>query len=294
MSFINKSVNYSQTVLLKSKCLAPVLTSYNDHLLQSQKHTSISASIDYHVVPNNNRKFYLYIVKKSILENCTDDYNLLYFFPDTLTTESFSQSKTLAHGVSDFFVEINNTFSDSYLFEGYMYNMDEKLTYLISDILTKNDNVVTCDYALRYTLINENLMHIQDTTNLNNHLCIGIHPMFHCENESMLKIFYNNFIHKNEVTSLETIQNFVKTRYTRPNEMKVSIVKKRIKKGKYTDVYEVFNIVSGNKEGILYIKGIAESKYMKSKFVHDSIEIETLCSYNETFNKWYPILDCSI
>ena len=31
-SFINKSVNYSQTNLLKTKVLAPLLSSYNDFL----------------------------------------------------------------------------------------------------------------------------------------------------------------------------------------------------------------------------------------------------------------------
>ena len=40
MSFINKSVNYSQSNLLKTKILAPILNSYNDFLLKKDNKKS--------------------------------------------------------------------------------------------------------------------------------------------------------------------------------------------------------------------------------------------------------------
>jgi hypothetical protein len=248
-------------------------------LIDSQKNTSITSSIDYHIVPNNNNKYYLFVTKKSILENCNNNYNLLYFFPD---------KETHNHETHDFFVEIDNIFTDSFLFEGYMYNKNNKTYFLISDVLIKNEQVVTCDYALRYTLINENFMNLKSTHNLNNHLSVGIHPMFHCDNESMITIFYNNFVFKNEICSLENVANFTKTRYIKPKQSLPNQTKKSIVKGKYTDVYEVFDTDTGNHQGILYIKGIRESLYMKHLFSTDQQEITIVCSFNEVFNKWSP------
>jgi len=289
MSFINKSVNYAQTILLKTKYLSPLLKSYNNHLIESQQYSSsITAPIDYYIVPNNSKKYYLFITKKSILENCNNNYNLLYFFPDTSTREQIS--KLDANETTEFFVEIDNTFTDSFLFEGYLYKNNNKTYFLISDILIKNETIVSCDYALRYTLINENLMHLTNTCNLNNHLSIGIHPIFHCDNESMINVFYNNFRHKHEICSLEHIANFTKRRYVKPKWNSMSKNNKIIVKAKYTDVYEVFNPETSNKEGILYIKGIKESLYMKALFGPDTKEVNMICSFNETFNKWSPIL----
>jgi hypothetical protein len=288
MSFINKSVNYAQTVLLKTKYLAPLLDSYNTHLINSQKNTSITLSIDYHIVPNNNKKYYLFVTKKNIIENCNNNYNLLYFFPDKETCSHFSQSKLDTHQTYDFFVEIDNVFTDSYLFEGYMYKKNNKTYYLISDVLVRNDQIVTCDYALRYTLINEDFMHLKSTYNLNNHLSVGIHPMFHCDNENMISIFYNNFIFKEEICALENIAALTKTRYIKPKNPSFSNSKKRIIKGKYTDVYEVYDFDTGNYQGILYIKGIIESSFMKHLFATEQQELAIDCMYNETFNKWSP------
>jgi hypothetical protein len=290
MSFINKSVNYAQTVLLKTKYLSPLLKSYNNHLLKAQASSSITASIDYHIVPNNNKKYYLYVTQKDVLENCNNNFDLLYFFPDKATHDHFANSKLDANEIGDFFVEIDHLFTDSFLFEGYIYKTDNKTHFLISDILIKNNNVVECDYALRYTLINEIIMFMDSTCNLNNHLSIGIHPIFRCENESMINVFYNNFRHKKEICALENISNFTKTRFVKPKWASFSRENKAIMRGKYTDVYEVFNSTTRNKEGILYIKGIRESMFMKNMFAKDEKEITMMCTFNETFNKWSPVL----
>ena len=71
MSFINKSVTYSQISLLKQNILLPLLKKYNEHLLNVKssnkpfdKDINTGLSFDY-IIPNNNKKYYLLITKKS-------------------------------------------------------------------------------------------------------------------------------------------------------------------------------------------------------------------------------------
>jgi hypothetical protein len=50
----------------------------------------------------------------------------------------------------------------------------------------------------------------------------------------------------------------------------------------------VFNSDTNNNEGILYVKGINESKQLKNMF-KDKKTIILKCSWNVTFSKWQPI-----
>lgn len=289
MTFINKSANYAQTVLLKTNYIAPLLVDYNRFLVQVQNDISIKMSYDYYIVPNNNIKYYLYITKKSVLERSKDDqYNILYFFPDSDSVQSVSENKSQAYSISDFFVEIDNVFSDNMLLEGYLYKRNNKFTFLISDILIQNGDVVTCDYALRHTLVNELILN-KHTTNMNNHLSIGIHPIYHCNNERMLPVFMNNFIFSSDIKSIEHISNFKKVRqrtylYDDKENLKI------IEKGKYIDVFNVYSSITGNSEGILYIKGMYESKAMKAIFKENTQNQAINCIFNNDFNKWQPVL----
>ena len=64
MSFINKSVNYSQTVLLKKSFLSKDLEKYNDFILKTKLQKNI-ASENAFLIPNNHKKFYLtFIIAK--------------------------------------------------------------------------------------------------------------------------------------------------------------------------------------------------------------------------------------
>jgi hypothetical protein len=91
------------------------------------------------------------------------------------------------------------------------------------------------------------------------------------------------------LNSIEHIKNFNKQRY---KERGVDTVEesKIIKWGKYTDVYNVYNIDTNDFEGILYIKGLKESKSIK-KLLEGKVEVKIKCSYNHTFSKWQPRLE---
>jgi len=293
MSFLNKSVKYSQTEFLKSTILAPLLVSYNDFLIKKDNkfdiNLDVNTGISYdYLIPNNNKKYYLLITKKGLLEKTKDSnlktrdsnpYNILYLFPDQYNSEN--------DNCSDFYMEIDQVFNDEILFEGYLYKDDNKYRYLLTDILVKNKHIIDVSFELRYTLLNEIIKSIrmECLKEMNNHMTIGIHPIFDMENVCFVKIFKNNFIYKDQITAIEHVSKFIKNRYV--DTIKSSDVK-RIEIVLYTDVYNVYNSDTNNSEGILYIKGIVESKKLRELF-RDTKTTTLQCSWNTKFSKWQPI-----
>jgi hypothetical protein len=295
-SFINKNANVSQTVLLTS-ILKPLLENYNKFLLSRD---NLNLNCEYHLIPNNNQKYFLYISQKNKLERIGSNqknYNILYFFPDKISKEYYSNNKLEYNKLSDFYIEIDLVFSYDILLEGYLYRSKEgKLHYLLTDILYKNTDLITFDYKLRYNLLNEIFMPLKkNLINLNDHLYINLHPMFNNINENMITIFKHNFIFKEQLCCLEKIELFSKERSIivdypsegNTQENTKDYVIKLIEKTKYADVYNVFDKVTNNKQGILYIKGVKDSKYIKELFNKNSNSIiEHECIFNKNFNKW--------
>jgi hypothetical protein len=288
--FINNSSNYSEEHYIKNNLLKPVLEKYNNQIKNTENLKVEEESV---VIPNNNKKYYLFIINKNeITTNQKENYNILYFFPEN-ESENCKLEKNM---YSDFFMEIDYKFNKNYLFEGYMYNhKSSKRTFLITDILIVNTNVVTSDYNLRFNLINELASQIR-LKDLNGHLDISIHPVFKNSelllkneqelfNEQIYLIFKNNFIFKDEINSIETIKNKLsktsKKRYIdnkiEKEEMKI------IKKGNQIDIYLVFNIKTNNKEGILYVRTLEESRKLKELIID---QVEFNCKYNNVFKKW--------
>jgi len=119
--------------------------------------------------------------------------------------------------------------------------------------------------------------------------------MFNNINENMITIFKHNFIFKEQLCCLEKIELFSKERSIivdypsegNTQENTKDYVIKLIEKTKYADVYNVFDKVTNNKQGILYIKGVKDSKYIKELFNKNSNSIiEHECIFNKNFNKW--------
>jgi hypothetical protein len=295
MTFLNNSVNYSQTALLKSSVLAPLLKNYNEFLLQSKGSSvvlnqDVNTGISYdYIIPNNNKKYYLLVTKKLHLEQTNTNYNILYFFPDSHQCNLVNNEKSINDENSDFYLEIDNTFKNDFLLEGYLYKQDDKYEYLLTDILVKNNNVINVAYELRMTLLNEILLEItrEKLKQLNNHMTINIHPIFDMENENLVSVFKKNFIYKNEICSIERISKFEKTRYIEQAFSDTTTVTKNITTTNYTDVYNVYNYTSNNFQGILYIKGLSQSKRMKELFKQNKI-LHLECTYNTKFFKWQP------
>lgn len=280
MSFNNKNIDYSQTILLKNKILKPILTKYN--IFIQKKQNDFSFEENQFIIPNNNKKYYCLITQKSQLEETKENFNILYFFNEPSNDCDFH----------DFFIETNYLFTENILIEGFLYNYPNNSLFLTTDILYKNNEILDVDYKFRYTLLNELFYPINlQLRNINNNITISIHAIFNNDNKNMIDIFKNNFIYKNEICCIETINNFNKKRFLDDSSLEISNQYKLIEKTTYTDVYNVYNNETKEKEGILYVKGIKESKYIKLLFKNTNGNgIELMCQYNKKFNKWQPIL----
>ena len=296
--FIASSVNYSETNVLKSKYLSNILELYNQEILSESK--KLVNNVQKYIIPNNNNKYYLLIVNKNDItpNNVNTKYKIFYFFPDSTQQE---QNNTLnKNAKSDFYVEIDNyktSFSNSnYLFEGYLYKSNDQKHFLITDVLAVDSKIIKCDYSLRYALIHK-LIANQQLNNLNGHLNINVHSIFELNSESydnevqtsqIFTMFKNNFVFKEEISTIEYVNE---VSFKKQKEiLQANNVKgvKIITKGKYIDVYNVFNLETNNIEGILYVKGLKESKHLyKLSSSLDSFELN--CEFNNTFKKWQPI-----
>lgn len=288
-NFINKSVNFSQTVLLKEKVLKTALECYNNFLAND---IVSSFFVEEYTVPNNGIKYYLFITNKSTVErNVPVDYNIFFFFPDNSSNwdGGVQNNLVLQHTVDEFFMEMDQTFTNSILFEGYMYGGN---TFYISDILTVDNVAVSCDYTLRQSMIYE-MIWGKPLKYINNHISIGIHPVVNsASNPGLLTILMNNFKFKDSLSAKEIIKGHTKTLIKTPKKgtEENATVNKIIKKSKYADVYNVYDKDTMNAEGILYVKGIKESRAIKLLFKGDSTDGVLLnCTWNETFCKWQPV-----
>jgi hypothetical protein len=292
--FIASSVNYSETDVLKTKYLSSILELYNKCIISSPK--SLINKGQKYIIPNNNKKYYLLILNKQDItpNNMNSKYKIFYFFPDTYHTSDLLLDK---HIMSDFYVEIDShkTRFDKniYLFEGYLYGESSK-NYLITDVLSIDGKIITVPYSIRYNIINQ-IFSCQNLCNLNGHLSINIHSIFDIDDndidmqsEQIFHMFKNNFLFKDEISSLEFIEENTLEKINKTTKKNDSTRIKRITKGKYIDVYNVFDMETNNFEDILYVKSLDDSRKLRSMFENKE-QIDLKCKLHEYFKKWYPI-----
>jgi len=275
MSFINKSVNYSQTVLLKSHILKPILDNYNAHLSALKKNQFVSVE-DSIYIPNNNKKFHCLVTpKNNIDKNCKEKFAIAYFFSNNTHCE-------------DFYVEMDDVLEDTILFEGYLYQIERYDNFLVTDILFSSalGGVVDYDYACRYTLLNEKLFYkLHLLKCINNKITLGIHPIFSQHSENMIEIFKNNFIYNESINSLEKVINFQKSNYVTCDEKQCE--ENKIVRTPLSEVYNVYDVNSNKFKGILYVKGLRESRAL-NELTNNADTIIIQCEFNKRFNKWQP------
>jgi len=278
--FINSTVSFSQTNFLKKNILSPQLLKYNEYI--QKQSTAPQIGSHYFVIPNNNVRYYMFVTTKKKLDTqCRDNFNILYFFQAGTDIDAANDA--------DFYMEINGTFEHEMLFEGYLYHNDNRKEYLMTDILMTQGDVIDSDYAFRFFLLNEILP--VPIKYLNDHLSIKLHPVFDNENENIIKIFMDNFIFKDDIQCITKISNGgLKQTFVEKLHANSIRAMKYIEKTNLSEVYNVYNASTNNKEGILYIKGLDESKRLIALFKeHHRHYIE--CQFNIRFQKWQPFFD---
>jgi hypothetical protein len=304
MKFLNNSVDYCEEYEFK-KILSKYIEKYNIFLNNKKNHSEnykndgLNSKI---YIPNNNKKYYVYITKKKNLNSSKSDYTTMYFFADTLSKKYYQNFLLIKNTIIDFFLECDLSFKEDYILEGYLYgsnlyasnniNSDTngKMHYLITDILFKGDTLVDLSYNQRFDLINDLFFsNIAKMKNINNLLHIGIHS---CINENFIPIFLNNFIWKNEIICIENINNFTKNqKYIKNNDTNIDEPSslKKIVKTKISDVFKVFNIETNDAEGILYINTLKMSRYINTLFSKCE-ELKLKCTFNSQFQKWQIVV----
>lgn len=199
----------------------------------------------------------------SNISNYNQDYNDYIFYGELykifITRIANSKYNTLfifnQDGNVEYFMEccLASEFNNDLFFLGYKRND----TIYIVDVVVNN-----ASFDERYRLVNELLCdNLDSLVNINNHVSISIHALYSKSlcNEYLIPLLYD-------------------CQYDKDCE-------KIIEKTTYSDVYNVYNIVSKNNEGILYIKTSNESLELLQEFK----KIKTLvkkCIYNETFKKF--------
>lgn len=293
--FLNNSVDYSEEYNIK-KTLSKYIEAYNKYLYNYKTKVNLNDNKDCEVrIPNNNKKFYLYIIKKN--DNIRSCYTL-YFFPDKNSKLYFSNFLLIKNTIDEFFIECDIKLDNSfYLLEGYLYGNSVKKHFLITDILFKDHQLIDCNYSSRLNMINELFFDkMPHLSNINNLLSIGVH---NCINNYLIKVFLNNFIWKHELICIETVRNFEKqihylpgcnsseTSESSPGEPENCL--KKICKSKVSDIYNVYNIETNDSEGLLYINTIKMSRHLLSLF-KDQDELTLKCIFNKNFQKWQIVM----
>ena len=294
MKFLNNSVNFCEEYDFK-KILSEYIEKYNIFLNKNINHCENYKNTGMNVtqyIPNNNKKYYVYITKKK------DQYTTMYFFADIESKKYYHDFLLIKNTLVDFFIECDIVFEESFLLEGYLYgsnlyssnsntseneHSNNKMNYLITDILFKGKDLIDSEYDKRYDIINELFFNkLSNLKNLNNILDIGIHTHI---SESYIPIFLNNFIWKKEIISIEHVNNFNKNQKYLQKDTNDKSIDKKIVKTKTSDVFKVFNIETNNYEGLLYISTLKISKYINILF-KSCDEVILNCNFNTHFQKW--------
>jgi hypothetical protein len=263
--------------VFKSK-LKHLLNEYNEKVKITN--SSNIASDEYYILLNNSNKYFCYIFNKNdIITSDKSSYKIMYFFKNDYS--------------HDFFVEIDDTetFLHDCLLEGYIYESDTKKEFLATDILSLNDKIITNNYNLRLFILLEVLFYdIVKLQNLNGHININIHPYLHSDNQDFVEILSYNFKYNSQINSRELVDvyKFNKIQYVINNDIQNS--DKIIEKTNLQEVYKVYNSISNDYEGLLYIKTLQDSGFIHSLF-NTNTKYKMNCSYINKLNKWTPILD---
>ena len=105
-------------------------------------------------------------------------------------------------------------------------------------------------------------------------------------NETFINILKVNFKYNSELNNSELIfEKSILKKQLPKGKIEKKPSKKYITKGKKIELYNVFDLKTKNAEGILYIKTLKDSKFIKSLFLENKSVILD-CKFNTEKMKW--------
>lgn len=177
-----------------------------------------------------------------------------------------------------------------YLFEGYLF--DNELYF--SDIIYPNYNK---GYLDRREIIKNifksqsKLTYIKEKRGEKDIILGKLINMIEIKedgrDETMKKLLLKNFKHKIENVYEEIVngRELIKTNITKELKNKNEELKE-IEMGKKIELYNVYNVETKNNEGLLLVKSLKQSKFLREEFEKSNTRIVVKCKYDENRKKW--------
>lgn len=234
------------------------------YLMQLNGVRDIEISKEMYLVPATNERYLVYI---------THNNNFVYYYFYSVIGRHF-----------DFCIESDIMKVDKPIKEVILYCVlfetnDQKNICMISDVFW-NKRKIDAKYDLRYFM----MMSIVDELKLRH-----IHPKYKFQVSprldvlcSNLDIFEMNFKYKytGYVLMKDSYEKEYKVLYQECKEKML-----RIYKTEKTDVYKVYDIETNECYGLLFVKTLKDSKYLRVVLECKDF-IEHTCKYNTDFYKW--------
>lgn len=180
--------------------------------------------------------------------------DLLFITSHTVSNSTFNILLFMSSNLEiEYYIEINQLFYSDYVVE--CSDVGQEMIYLDNIIYPRERSNRDSLHEIFYKL----LPRLKNLGNSN--ICISIKVEYDESNNYLLELKENDY---NGVCD-----NVIKT----------------IEKTNSIDVYNVYNKVSGNQEGILYIKTLYDSVELYKLFDKTTF-LDLSCNYNVKFKKW--------
>lgn len=240
---------------------------------KKENNTNMGENNKYLLLTNDN-KYYIYITKFNDQSN--RETALIYIFKDK-NEECIIIPREI----------INWKESNEYLLEGYKFNNE----MYFSDILYPKNNedfLKRRDHMKKIIKTNDKMCYINEERGdiligkvLN---CIEMND--NIINETMKNMILRNFKYKNDINTGEVVYGneiekqkiIIKSLDFEPKEFLIT-------KGNKIEIYNVVDIETKNVQGLLLIKTLEQSKFIKKMF-QEQKEIKMKCFWDKQFEKW--------
>ena len=180
---------------------------------------------------------------------------------------------------SVFYIETHLITCDEIFLEGYIYGTDTCKTFQVTDILAINSVIINKTYNDRLILLENIMKNIQyKLQDLNAYMSFQMHTRIYILNNENKQFIGLTDEH------VEIIDGYKKSIENNQKEQNYKVMK-IITFIKIPDVYHVFNNDTNEKEGILYVKTIEDSKKLAKMFQSEQT-IVLPCIFNNKFKKW--------
>lgn len=259
-----------------------------DENVQRQNYVEVDDESKRYLLVTNGEKYYIWISKfsesKFLKEEKKefDNKAIIFIFNRELDREQWII-------IPDNVINWEN--SDEYLLEGYLF--DNEMYF--SDLIYPNYNR---GYIYRRSIIKdifkektEKMIYIKEYRGEKDVILGKLINMIEIKeegkDETMKRLILKNFKHKINNVREEIIngREIIKSE-SKHDIILETIEEKIIERGNKIEIYSVYNIDTHNKEGLLWVKTLKQSKFLRDEFKEDVTKIKVKCRYDIQKQKW--------